>query len=71
MLLDLSALADRHGYAGVGAFAPSPDGELVAYTLDTTGAEQWRLHIDVAATRAPVDRIDDVLNMVLFFAYPL
>ena len=50
VLLDLSALADSHGYAAVGAFAGSPDGRRFAYTLDLEGSEEWRLVIAEAAS---------------------
>ena len=40
MLLDLGALADRHGFASLGAFALSPNQRMLAYTLDTSGAEE-------------------------------
>ena len=43
MLLDLGALADRHGFASLGAFAVSPDHRLLAFTLDTSGAERFTL----------------------------
>ena len=52
LLLDLGALADRHGFASLGAFAVSPSHELLAYTLDTTGAEQWSLHVTEIASGA-------------------
>jgi len=40
VLLDLGALADRHGFASLGAFALSPNQRMLAYTLDTSGAEE-------------------------------
>ena len=46
VLLDLGALADRHGFASLGAFAVSPNQRMLAYTLDTSGAEEWTLWVD-------------------------
>ena len=44
-LLDLSALADAHGYAGLGALSISANHSMLACTLDLSGAEQWQLHV--------------------------
>ena len=44
-LLDLGALADEHGYAGLGTMSVSPDGALLAYTIDLSGAEEWQLRV--------------------------
>ena len=50
VLLDLGALADRHGFASLGAFAVSPDHRLLAFTLDTSGAERFTLIVkDIAS----------------------
>ena len=63
VLLDLGALADRHGYAAIGKFAGSPDGRTFAYTLDVTGAEQWQLIVVDCATGGPAtEPIAGVLN---------
>ncbi len=43
--LDLNALAVGHEYLGLGAYAVSDDGRLLAYSLDTTGYRQYELHI--------------------------
>src|SRR5690606_28362499 len=41
ILLDLNALAEGHDYLRLGIFRVSPDHRLLAYSLDTTGAEQY------------------------------
>jgi oligopeptidase B len=45
VLLDLNALADTHSFLAVGEFAVSDDGNLLAYTLDTVGFREYRLHV--------------------------
>jgi oligopeptidase B len=61
VLLDLSQLADAHGFAGIGGLAISRDHRLAAYTLDTTGDERWSLHVVEVATgrpaSAPIPRV--------------
>ena len=58
VLLDLGALADRHGFASLGAFAVSPNHRMLAYTLDTSGAEAWTLWVVEIATGAVHARIE-------------
>jgi oligopeptidase B len=43
--LDLNALAEGFSYLGLGAYAVSDDGNLLAYSLDTTGYRQYTLHV--------------------------
>ncbi len=45
ILLDLNALAEGHSFLGVGVFNVSDDGNLLAYSLDTTGYRQYTLHV--------------------------
>lgn len=45
VLLDLNELAEGHFFLGLGAFEVSLDNELLAYSLDTTGFRQYKLHI--------------------------
>jgi oligopeptidase B len=45
LLLDENALAAVTGFIDVGVFQPSPDGRLLAWSADTTGAEIYRLRI--------------------------
>ena len=56
VLLDLGALADAHGYAGLGSIAVSADHTLVAYTLDLRGDEAYELYVVEAATRKVLSR---------------
>jgi oligopeptidase B len=63
VVLDLQALADAHGYAGLGAMSVSPDNALLAFTLDLTGAEDWELRVIEAATGRLVSRRGGVLSV--------
>ncbi|MCH7871006.1 MAG: S9 family peptidase [Planctomycetes bacterium] len=45
VILDENALAEGHDYFRVGAFAVSPDHKLLAYSVDTAGAETYTLRI--------------------------
>ena len=50
VLLDENVLAEQTGYVEVGVREPSPDGALLAWSADTTGAEYLR-----AADQGPAD----------------
>jgi oligopeptidase B len=45
VLLDLNKLAEGHSYLGLGGFRVSDDGNLLAYSTDTTGYRQYTLHL--------------------------
>ena len=45
LLLDPNALAKTLPYVDVGAYEPSDDGKLLAYTIDSTGFRQYALAI--------------------------
>jgi oligopeptidase B len=45
VLLDENAEAEGHGFFTVGAFAVSPDGRLLAYSVDLAGDERYDLHV--------------------------
>jgi oligopeptidase B len=45
VILDVNALAQGKPFMDVGAMAISPDGNLLAYTTDSTGFRQYTLHI--------------------------
>ena len=50
LLLDENILAAGTGYVDVGVRQPSPDGTLLAWSADTTGAEIYALRIRDTAT---------------------
>jgi oligopeptidase B len=45
VVLDLNELAKGEKFLGLGAFAVSDDGHLLAYSTDTTGFRQYTLHV--------------------------
>ena len=45
ILLDQNQLARGRSYCEIGAFKPSPDHRLLAYSVDTTGAEVYTIYI--------------------------
>jgi oligopeptidase B len=45
ILLDLNKLAEGHKYLGLGAYAVSDDGNLLAYSTDTNGYRQYTLQV--------------------------
>lgn len=44
-LLDVNELAAGEAFMSLGAFEPSDDGNLLAYTTDNTGYRQYTLHV--------------------------
>jgi oligopeptidase B len=58
VLLDANALAQPGHYFRVGAFRPSPDHRLLAWSTDTTGAEYYTVFVkDLATGTLLPDRI--------------
>ena len=55
VLLDLNVMAEGHSFMGLGAFQPSPDGRLLAYSTDTTGYRQYRLRVKDLASGEHLD----------------
>ena len=49
-LLDLNQLAEGKAFLSIGAAIPSPDGRMLAYTVDETGARDYTLRIREIAT---------------------
>ena len=61
VLLDENALAGSRPYSRVGLRQVSPDGQILAYTWDTTGGEWYTLRFkDLRTGRLLTDRIDSV-----------
>jgi oligopeptidase B len=44
VLVDLNELAEGHSYLRMGIYRVSPDHRLLAYSLDTTGGEQYAIY---------------------------
>ncbi|HEY0372618.1 MAG TPA: S9 family peptidase [Thermoanaerobaculia bacterium] len=65
VVLDVNALAQGHEFADVGDRNISDDGNLLAYTLDTTAAAQYTLFVKDLRTGAILpDRIEHVSETV-------
>jgi len=62
--LDLNVIGEGKAFVGIGAYAPSDDGNKLAYTLDTTGYRQYTLFVKDLRTGvvgAPMaERVDEV-----------
>jgi oligopeptidase B len=63
--LDLNKLAAGREFLGLGAYQVSDDGNLLAYSIDTTGYRQYTLHVRDLRTRRDlseaVERVDSVV----------
>ena len=65
VILDLNALAEGHSYLGLGAYAVSDDGHLLAYSTDVTGFRQYTLQVkDLRTGELLPDRIEKVASVV-------
>ena len=64
ILLDLNELAKGQKFMAVGSFAPSDDGNLLAYSTDNTGYRQYTLQIKNLQTGEllpeKIERVDDL-----------
>ena len=63
VILDGEAEARGHDFFALGALSVSPDGALLAYSIDHTGAERFTLRIrDLRTGTDLTERIDDVAH---------
>ncbi|MGH9760157.1 MAG: oligopeptidase B, partial [Blastocatellia bacterium] len=75
LLLDLNKLAEGHSFLGLGGFEVSDDGNLLAYSTDTTGYRQYSLHVKDLRTGQTlgedIERTDSIVwasdNKTLFY----
>ncbi len=75
ILLDLNQLAEGNTFLGLGAFTVSDDGNLLAYSTDTTGYRQYTLHVKDLRTgqtsKEAIERTGSVVwatdNKTLFY----
>ncbi len=75
VILDLNKLAEGLKFFSVGAFAISDDGNLLAYSTDTTGFRQYTLHVKNLRTgetlAEKIERVGAVMwaddNKTLFY----
>ena len=64
VLLDINLLAEGHRFMSLGAFEPSPDGQRLAYSIDSTGYRQYILQIrDLASGRVLPDVAQRVTSL--------
>jgi oligopeptidase B len=65
ILLDLNQLAEGNTFLGLGAFNVSDDGNLLAYSTDTTGYRQYTLHVkDLRTGQTSKDAIERTGSVV-------
>ncbi len=65
ILLDVNAMAKGHKYFEVGIFQISPNHNLLAYSVDTTGGESYTLYVkDLESGQLLPDQIDNVYYSV-------
>ena len=75
VLLDLNEMAKGQKFMSVGSFAPSDDGNLLAYSTDNTGYRQYTLHVKKLKTgemlSENIERVDNVAwasdNKTIFY----
>jgi oligopeptidase B len=57
--LDINALAEGQPFMRLGAYAPSPDARLLAYSTDNTGFRQYTMHVkDLEAGKTLAEGIE-------------
>src|SRR5215467_20283 len=75
VLLDLNEMARGQKFMAIGSFAPSDDGNILAYSTDNTGYRQYTLHFKNLKTGEllpdKMDRVDDIAwvtdNKTIFY----
>jgi oligopeptidase B len=75
ILLDLNEMAKGQKFMSVGSFAPSDNGNLLAYSTDNTGYRQYTLHVKNLKTgellAENIERVDNVTwatdNKTIFY----
>src|SRR5580692_13071668 len=75
ILLDLNKLAEGHSFLGLGEFKVSDDGNLLAYSVDSTGYRQYTLYVKDLRTGQTlgehIERVDSVVwandNKTIFY----
>src|SRR5216684_3132983 len=75
IILDVNELAKGQKFMSVGSFAPSDEGDLLAYSTDNTGYRQYTLQVKNLGTGElfpeKIDRVDDLAwatdNKTIFY----
>ncbi|MBN2789813.1 MAG: S9 family peptidase [Candidatus Delongbacteria bacterium] len=64
ILLDMNELSKGHDYTDLGSYKVSPDDKFLAYTLDTSGNENYTLYIKYLQygrlLPVTIERVDDI-----------
>lgn len=69
LILDEVALAEGHEYFSLGAFSVSPDGNLLAYAVDDSGAERFEVRVrDLRTGEDLPDVIPGMLSAIVWAA---
>lgn len=64
VILDLNELASGKAFLGLGSFDVSPNGKLLAYSLDSTGFRQYTLNFkDLQSGKTLVDKAERVTSL--------
>lgn len=65
IILDVNVLAEKEAFMAIGAFSVSEDGNLLAYSTDTTGFRQYTLQIkDLRTGTLLSERVERVGSLV-------
>ncbi len=65
ILLDQNEFATKYQYLRLGAFSVSPDQNILAFSIDTTGAEEFSLLFkDLTTNEFLADKLDNVNSVV-------
>jgi oligopeptidase B len=65
VILDMNELAKGHAFMGIGALSPSDDGNLLAYSTDSTGYRQFTLQVkDLRTGQVFPEKIERVTGVV-------
>jgi oligopeptidase B len=65
IILDVNKLAEGEAFMAIGGFDVSDDGNLLAYSTDTTGFRQYRLHVkDLRSGELLSERVERVGSIV-------
>ncbi len=64
VILDLNAVAEGKKFLGLGSFSVSPNGRLLAYSLDVTGFRQYTLNLkDLESGKTLADKAERVTSV--------
>jgi oligopeptidase B len=68
VVIDLNKLAEGQKFMGLGAYRPSDDGNLLAYSTDNTGYRQYTLHVRDLRTGSDLESVAEKVGSVVWGA---